>query len=85
LLLTLAWDTGRRVNAILHLRASDVLLTPDHVRRTLEEEGQDASLAEYWPQAIRWRAEWDKCGYLDFSPESGAEPVNDNETLGGIN
>ena len=67
-LLVLAWETGRRINAILHLRASDVLLTEDRVRRTLAEEGQDESLAEHWPQAIRWRPEFDKCKYLDFSP-----------------
>ena len=68
LLLTLAWETGRRINAILHLRASDVLLTEDRVRRTLAEEGQDESLAEHWPRAIRWRPEFDKCNYLDFAP-----------------
>ena len=67
-LLTLAWETGRRINAILHLRASDVLLTEDQVLRRLAEEGQDESLAEYWPRALRWRAEFDKCKYLDFSP-----------------
>ena len=67
-LLTLAWETGRRINAILHLRASDVLLTEDQVLRTLAEEGQDESLAEYWPRALRWRAEFDKCKYLDFAP-----------------
>ncbi len=67
-LLTLAWETGQRINAILHLRASDVLLTEDQVLRTLAEEGQDESLAEYWPRALRWRAEFDKCKYLDFSP-----------------
>ncbi len=72
MLLVLAWETGRRINAVLHLRASDVLLTTDRVRRVLAEEGQDEGLAEDWPQAIRWRAEWDKCGYLDVAPISSA-------------
>ena len=63
----LAWETGRRINAILHLRASDVLLAEDTVRRTLEEEGQDVTLADHWPSALRWRAEFDKVGYLDIS------------------
>ena len=71
-LLVLAWETGRRINAILHLRACDVLLAVDQVKRALSEEGQDETVAEHWPQAIRWRAEWDKCGYLDFSPISSA-------------
>ena len=69
-LLVVAWETGRRINAMLHLRASDVLLSADQVRRTLAEEGQDEALAEHWPQAVRWRAEHDKMGYLDFSPLS---------------
>ena len=43
-------------------------LTEDQVVWTLAEEGQDESLAEYWPRALRWRAEFDKCKYLDFSP-----------------
>lgn len=71
-LLVLAWETGRRINAILHLRASDVLMSEEQVRRTLGEEGQDEGLADHWPSAIRWRAEWDKVGYLDFSPLSTA-------------
>jgi len=71
-LLVLAWETGRRINALLHLRASDVLLSPSQVRRTLAQEGQDETLADHWPQAFRWRSEWDKKGYLDFSPMPGA-------------
>lgn len=74
-LLLLAWETGRRISAILHLRASDVLLTADQVRRPLAEEGQDEALAEHWPQAVRLRAEFDKMGYLDFSPLSQAARV----------
>jgi integrase len=71
-LLVLAWETGRRINAILHLKASDVLMTEEQVRRTLQEEGQDEALADHWPHALRWRPEWDKVGYLDFSPLSEA-------------
>ena len=66
----MAWETGRRINAILHLRASDVLLGDDQLRRVLAEEGQNEALADHWPQAARWRAEWDKCGYLDVAPLS---------------
>lgn len=68
LLLVLAWETGRRINAILHLRRSDLLLSSEEVRRALAEEGHDQGQAEHWPVAIRWRAEHDKCGYLSFAP-----------------
>lgn len=71
-LLVLAWETGRRINAMCHLRASDVLLSEDALRRALAEDGQDEALADFWSHALRWRAEWDKCGYLDFSPLSDA-------------
>ena len=71
-LLVLAWETGRRINAILHLRASDVLLSADQLRSVLAGEGQDEALAEHWPQAVRWRADFDKVGYLDVAPISGA-------------
>ena len=67
-LLVLAWETGRRISSLIHLRASDLLFTRDQVRRALAEEGQDEAWADHWPQAIRWRAESDKMGYLSFSP-----------------
>ena len=67
-LLVLAWETGRRISSLVHLRASDLLFTRDQVRRALAEEGQDEAWADHWPQAIRWRAESDKQGYLSFSP-----------------
>ena len=67
-LLVLAWETGRRISSLIHLRASDVLFTRDQVRRALAEEGQDEAWADHWPQAIRWRAANDKKGYLSFSP-----------------
>lgn len=68
MILELAWRTGRRINAILHLRASDVLLTNDAVLRAFAGEGQDEQIAREWGAALRWRAEWDKKGYLTFSP-----------------
>lgn len=71
-LFVLAWETGRRINALLHLRASDLLLGEEQIRRTLAQEGQDEALADHWPQAIRWRAEFDKVGHMDFSPITGA-------------
>lgn len=69
-LLVLAWETGRRINALLHLRASDILLSPDAISRAFAEEGkpEEEGQAEAWQHAIRWRAEWDKMGYLGFSP-----------------
>ena len=67
-LLVLAWETGRRLSSLIHLRASDLLFTRDQVRRALAEEGQDEAWADHWPQAIRWRANNDKQGYLSFSP-----------------
>ena len=67
-LLVLAWETGRRISSLIQLRASDLLFTPEHVRRALAEEGQDESWADHWPQAIRWRAVADKQGFLSFSP-----------------
>ena len=49
-----------------------MLLNADQVRRVLAEEGQDEALAEHRPQAIRWRAQFDKCSYLDVAPLSAA-------------
>lgn len=68
LLLVLAWTTGRRINAMVHLRASDVFFSPETFRTALAEDGEDEGLADHWPAAIRWRAEWDKKGYLTYSP-----------------
>ena len=68
-MLILARYTGRRVNAIAHLRASDVLLTQEAVEAALASAGQDVSLAEHMPHgAIRWRAESDKLGFLEMTP-----------------
>lgn len=71
-LLVLAWETGRRLSSLVRLRASDILLTPEQLRAALAEEGQDESWADHWPQAIRWRAEADKQGFLSFSPLTAA-------------
>ncbi|HSG09502.1 MAG TPA: tyrosine-type recombinase/integrase [Longimicrobiales bacterium] len=71
-LLVLAWETGRRINSILHLRASDVLLSTNQIRGALAGIGEDEDAADDWPQALRWRPEWDKMGYSDVSPISGA-------------
>ena len=67
-LLTLAWHTGRRVNAICHLRASDVLIGQDPVRAGLLAAGMEEAWATHWPNAIRWRAEHDKVEFEDVSP-----------------
>jgi integrase len=68
LMLELAWRTGRRINAILHMTAADVLLEPDAVFEAFAEAGQDDEIAREWTGALRWRAEWDKKGYETFSP-----------------
>ncbi len=44
-LLALARYTGRRINAMLHLRASDLLLSDASVRRALAAAGLDPGLA----------------------------------------
>ena len=67
-MLVLSWHTGRRISAICHLRASDVLLGQDRVRAGLAASGQDESAADEWPHAIRWRAEHDKSGYETITP-----------------
>lgn len=73
-LLVIARHTGRRINAILHLRRSDVLFTEAEMRRAMAEEGYPERAAEAWAAvgAFRWRAEWDKKGYFDFSPMNSA-------------
>ncbi len=69
-MLVLAWHTGRRINAICHLKRSDLLLSPAEVWSALAAAGDpDADeLAQAWPEAIRWAAEWDKKGYRTCSP-----------------
>ena len=59
-MLVVAWTTGRRLGSIVALRASDLLLTRDQVRRALAEAGRDERMAAEWSSAIRWAAEADK-------------------------
>ncbi|MFL5580075.1 MAG: tyrosine-type recombinase/integrase [Gemmatimonadaceae bacterium] len=73
LLLVLARETGRRVNAILQLRAEDVLLTREAVARALGAAGLDVRAAEHWPHgAIRWSEAADKKGFEAVAPISEA-------------
>lgn len=68
-LLALARYTGRRINAMLQLRAADLLLSDAGVRRALAAAGLDPALAKHMPHAtIRWRPEADKQGYEDIAP-----------------
>lgn len=69
-LLVLAWETGRRINAICHLRVSDFLPTQDALRAALADAGRSEEPAQVWKAAIRWRAEWDKVGRETFAPVS---------------
>jgi integrase len=68
LMVELAWRTGRRINAILHLTAADVLLEREDVFAALADAGQGQEIAAEWSGGLRWRAEWDKKGYETFSP-----------------
>ncbi|MGK7312542.1 MAG: tyrosine-type recombinase/integrase [Candidatus Longimicrobiales bacterium M2_2A_002] len=74
-LLVLAWHTGRRITAMTHLRASDVLLTKDAMRNALAEAGRGDEALKVWKAAIRWRAEHDKMGQETFAP-IGPKVVN---------
>jgi integrase len=68
-LLALARYTGRRINAICQLRASDLLLSPATVERTLAATGRDVRESAYMPHgAILWRREHDKLGYEELTP-----------------
>ncbi|HUF68162.1 MAG TPA: site-specific integrase [Longimicrobiales bacterium] len=79
LMLRLAIGTGRRINAIRHLRASDVLMGTDQVRAGLDRIGWDGTWSDHWPAAILWRAENDKTGrdWIAPVPEELASKVND--------
>ncbi|MFO7894798.1 MAG: site-specific integrase [Longimicrobiales bacterium] len=70
LLLVLAWETGRRITALTHLRVSDILLTKDAMRTALADAGRGDDALKVWKAAIRWRAEWDKMGEETFAPIS---------------
>lgn len=61
--------SGRRVNAIASLHASDVLLSRDAVLRALAAAGRDEREADHMPHgALRWRGEHDKQGFNDIAP-----------------
>lgn len=71
--LALARHTGRRINAIVSLRASDVLLTREQLRAALAAYAMDLAHADAWPHgAIRWGAATDKLGFEAITP-IGAE------------
>lgn len=60
-LLALARHTGRRINALVNLRASDVLRTRPHIEAALAAVGQPSGAAAHWPHgALRFRAAYDK-------------------------
>ena len=61
--LALARFTGRRINALVSLRASDVLLSEPAVTRALAAAGLGPEIARHMPNgAIRFRGELDKQG-----------------------
>jgi integrase len=73
LILALARYTGRRESAIIHLKASDVLLSQDRIRAALATAGMDERIAQHMPHgAIRWSADTDKQGLLHITPVSEA-------------
>lgn len=67
--LVLAWHTGHRISAILHLRASDVLTTPEQMRAALAAAGLNEARVSKMPHgALVWRAEHDKQGVCRVTP-----------------
>lgn len=61
----LARYTGRRVNAICTLFASDILFTRERIVAALAAGGKDVADADNMPYGgIRWRAESDKQGIM---------------------
>ena len=67
--LVLARQTGRRINAIVNLRTSDILRTKDQVIAALGAAGLDLNLAVAWPNgAIRWSESVDKLGFEAIAP-----------------
>jgi hypothetical protein len=71
LALALARHTGHRIDAILNLRVSDVLRTPEAIQSALAAAGTDEGDALHMPHgALRWRAENDKMGMLHIAPLS---------------
>lgn len=70
-MLVLARTTGRRVNSIAQLRASDVLRTAEQLERALAAAGLDVRQASAWTSgAIRWSEASDKMGFEAVAPIS---------------
>ena len=70
-MLSLARETGRRINAIVNLRPTDVLLSRERIEIALASIGAPVGWAEHWPHgAVRWRKEHDKMGYESVTPLS---------------
>lgn len=73
LVLTLARETGHRINAICALSRTDILLTHAQVIQGLADVGLPIAWADAWPHgAIRWRKENDKLGYSSVTPLASA-------------
>lgn len=69
LALVLARHTGRRIDAILNLSASDILLTKDRITARLAALGRDVRDGKKMPHgAIHWRAANDKRGIDRVTP-----------------
>jgi hypothetical protein len=69
--LALARESGRQINTIVSLRASDVLISREQIVIALAAIGQPTAWAEHWPHgALRWRAEHDKMGCEAVAPLS---------------
>ncbi len=72
LVLTLARETGRRINSICKLSVRDVLLSRDQLLTALGAAGLPLGWADHWPKgAVLWRAANDKKGYESVAPLSG--------------
>ena len=68
-MLAIARYTGRRINSICSLMASDVLWTGDDVTAALAALGADVRLAEHYSHgALRWSEEADKIGQAWITP-----------------
>ncbi len=72
LMLHVARHTARRINAICHLRRSDLCFGPDAVRWGAATIGKSEESVEGWTDAIVWRAEWDKKANAFISPMPAA-------------
>jgi len=70
-MLAIARYTGRRINSICSLMASDVLWTGEDVAEALAALGTDVRLAEHYAHgALRWSEEADKIGQAWITPIS---------------